>query len=246
MALIWECSVRERHYEVRTAGRTIRLYTNGVLHSQYHPDVVFGGGVWDLLGLPALWSRRKRLTGILLLGLGGGAVVRQLAELVEWERFVALDSNPVHLRVARRFFGLDRVPAEILEAEAGGWIQAHAGDKFELIIDDLFSDSRDEAERAVPFSAAWYGGLNGLLAEDGMLVVNFASARDLARRIRKIPALQRDFARVYMLTMPAYGNAVAVLLRQERTPEELDAALRAIKPRRRRARLRYHLERFDF
>lgn len=246
MALIWEHSVRERHYEVRTAGRSIRLYTNGVLHSQYHPDVVFGGGVWDLLGLPALWSRKRKLDAILLLGLGGGAVVRQLHELVDWERLVALERNPVHLGIARRFFGLDHVPGELVEGDAGSWVRAHTGEEFDLIIDDLFSDSHDEAKRAVPFSRDWYAGLRGLLSDDGMLVVNFASTRDLVRRLRKIPTLKRDFARIYMLTMPAYGNAVAALLREDRTPEELNGALQAIKPKRRRARLRYHLERFEF
>ena len=245
MALIWARTAGRHRYEIRRAGRSIRLYTNGVLHSQYHPGLLFGGGVWDLLGLPALWSRDTRLSGILLLGLGGGAVVRQLHELVEWQRFVAVERNPVHLEVSRRFFGLKGMPVELVEADAREWIENCSGTKFDLVIDDLFSDNQGEARRAVPFCRAWYRRLAGLLSDDGVLVVNFADSRELKYRLGKIPAIKRDFKRVYKFTLPAYGNAVAALVRRDRKPGELTQALDAIKPKRRRARLRYHLERVE-
>lgn len=243
MALIWEHTAAGRRYEVRRAGRSIRLYTNGVLHSQYHPDYIFGGGVWDLLVLPVLWRRESCLGGILLLGLGGGAVARQLHELVRWDSFTAIERNPVHVGIARRFFSLDRIPAEVIQTDASEWIGSRGDEKFDLIIDDLFSDGHGEATRAVAFSRDWYDGLQALLAEDGTLVVNFADGRDLERRLKRIRRLRSDFERVYKLTLPAYGNAVAVLLRRDGTPAELDEALGTIKPRRKRARLRYHLER---
>lgn len=243
MALIFEHTAGGRRYQVRTAGRTIRLYTNGVLHSQYHPDHIFGGGVWDLLGLPALWSPKRVLGGILLLGLGGGAVVRQLEELVGWDKFVAVECNRVHVEIARRFFGLDETPVEIAGTDAGSWIAAHRGERFELIIDDLFSDTHGEANRAVAFTGDWYAGLRDLLADDGTLVVNFAEDRDLGRRLRRIRGLKRDFESAYKFTLPAYGNAVAVLVRSRSTPSDLARAVDAIRPRRRRSRLRYHLER---
>lgn len=245
MALVWQHAVGGMRYEIRRAGRSVRLYTNGVLHTQYHPGYVFGGGVWDLLGLPALWREDARLSGILLLGLGGGAVVRQLHELVEWDRFVAIERNPVHLDIARRFFGLERVPAELIELDAGRWIEAHPDLRFDLVIDDLFSDTHGEARRSEPISREWYRRLRGLLSERGTLVINFADGGDLERRIRRIPAVRRDFKRVYKLTLPAYGNAVAVLLREAREPADLERALNVIRPRRRTSKLRYHLTRVN-
>jgi len=242
MALVWEHTNGGRRYEIRTAGRSVRLYTNGVLHTQYHPGRVFGGGVWDLLGLPALWQSASPLSGVLLLGLGGGAVVRQLHELIEWERFVAIERNPVHLAIARRFFGLDEIPAELVQVDAGRWIAQHAGERFDIVIDDLFSDTHGEARRSEPVSRNWYRRLRGLLSDRGMLVINFADGRDLERCIRRIPAVRYDFRSVYKLTLPAYGNAVAALLKDERDPEDLTRALAAIRPRSRRSRLRYHLE----
>lgn len=245
MALLWERTSGGRRYQVRTAGRSIRLYTNGVLHSQYHPDHVFGGGVWDLLSLPAVWTRSTRLAGVLLLGLGGGAVVRQLRDLVEWDRFVAVERNPVHVDISRRFFGLDDVPLEIIQGDAGQWMERYAGGCFDLIIDDLFSDVHNEATRAVAFSRDWYAALYEALSEEGTLVVNFEDGRELGRRLNQIRKVRRDFKRVYKLTLPAYGNAVAVLLRRDASPADLEEGLRAIKPKRKRARLRYHLQRVE-
>lgn len=245
MALIWKHTAGKRHYEIRTAGRSIRLYTNGVLHSQYHPDLVFNGGVWDLLGLPVLWRADRFLSGVLLLGLGGGAVVRQLHDLVRWDRFVAIERNPVHIEIARRFFGLDAVPAELVELEADRWMKSYAGDGFDLIIDDLFSDHLGEPRRAVSFSREWYRRLSEMLSDRGILVVNFADGAELQRRLKKIRVLRRDFETAYQLTVPTYGNAVAVFLRERRTPDELAEALKTVSPRRRRARLRYQLEKLE-
>jgi hypothetical protein len=55
MAVLWAKNIAGTCYEVRTAGRTRRLYTDGVFHSQHHPERLFDGDVWDLLMMPALF-----------------------------------------------------------------------------------------------------------------------------------------------------------------------------------------------
>ncbi len=40
---------------MRTAGKTLRLYTDGVFHSQFNPNHAVTGGVWDALMLPAFF-----------------------------------------------------------------------------------------------------------------------------------------------------------------------------------------------
>ena len=59
MALLWERRVEGTLYQVRSAGRTRRLYTNGVFHSQYNPVRPVTGSVWDLLLLPFRGRRRS-------------------------------------------------------------------------------------------------------------------------------------------------------------------------------------------
>ncbi|HCM06551.1 MAG TPA: class I SAM-dependent methyltransferase, partial [Oceanospirillales bacterium] len=48
MAIVWQETRNGTHYEVRNAGKTLRLYTDKVLHSQYNFDKKLTGSVWDL------------------------------------------------------------------------------------------------------------------------------------------------------------------------------------------------------
>ena len=56
MAIIWQFTEGQTNYQVRSAGATLRLYTNGAFHSQYNPNHLFTGGIWDLLAVPAFYS----------------------------------------------------------------------------------------------------------------------------------------------------------------------------------------------
>ena len=70
MAIVWSRSAGGNQYEVRSAGQSIRLYKNGVFHSQWNPNRPLAGGVWDLLFIPALFADRQ-ISRVLVLGVGG-------------------------------------------------------------------------------------------------------------------------------------------------------------------------------
>ena len=53
MAVLFEKVANGRVYQVRSAGNSRRLYTDGVFHSQYNPNHIITGSVWDLLFLPS-------------------------------------------------------------------------------------------------------------------------------------------------------------------------------------------------
>ena len=101
MALLWHKQDGNTRYEVRSAGNTRRLYTNGVFHSQYNSTQPVTGSVWDLLLLPAFFLPASSLKRVLVLGVGGGAVIRQLNHFLQPEQIVGVELNPVHLEVAR-------------------------------------------------------------------------------------------------------------------------------------------------
>ena len=73
MTVLFEVNKAGKHYEVRQAGASLRLYTNGAFHSQWNKSHVFGGAVWDLLSLPVL-LRAKPPDHILMLGVGAAPV----------------------------------------------------------------------------------------------------------------------------------------------------------------------------
>ena len=55
MAILWSQRVGDTRYEVRAAGSSLRLYNNGILHSQFSERCPATGSVWDLLWLPGLF-----------------------------------------------------------------------------------------------------------------------------------------------------------------------------------------------
>ena len=140
MSLLWEKRTAGAHYQVRQAGRSLRLYTNGVFHSQYNPRRPVTGSVWDLLWLPAFFYPPDKLQRILVLGVGGGAVIRHLRRFIQPEKIVGVELSKIHLSIARRFFGIGGDDVELYQADAVDWVERYSGPPFDMIIDDLFTD----------------------------------------------------------------------------------------------------------
>ncbi|GAB1260067.1 spermidine synthase [Aurantivibrio plasticivorans] len=175
MAVIWRKETPQASYEVRRAGRSIRLYSNGVLHSQYNPSRVLGGQVWDMLLLPALLLKEPT-PKVLVLGVGGGAVIKQLLAVSTPERIVGVDIDRNHLAIATRFFGVPRNPSiQLICDDAISWLQQYRGPKFDYIVDDLFSHNDGEPNRVIEVNKEWGTLLAKHLTPNGGLVVNYES-----------------------------------------------------------------------
>ncbi len=227
MALVWfrqdSCGNR---YELRRAGASLRLYTNGVFHSQYNPRRPVAGSVWDLLLLPAFMQPSERLRKILVLGVGGGAVIRQLNDFFSPELIVGIELNPVHLELAREFFDVDADNVELLEADARLWLQNYSGPKFDLVIDDLFGDLDGEPSRAVSVDWHWSQALRRVLSDRGVLAINFDSRSGLLESAPvSYPALRRQFAAGISLTTQNYANHIGVFLNQSLDLKEFERRL---------------------
>ncbi|UCE90468.1 MAG: methyltransferase domain-containing protein [Pseudomonadota bacterium] len=216
MAILWQRSINGRQYEVRSAGNTRRLYTDGVFHSQFNPRNPLCGGVWDLLLLPALFSSSGAIQRVLVLGVGGGAVIHQLARHVTPREIVGIELNPVHLTIARRFFGLARRNVALVQADARRWLRDYDGPPFDLIIDDLYGEQDGEPLRAVAANAPWFTLLHRRLSAHGTLVFNFVS-RDALRRCGYFVdrRVSRRFRSAWQFTTPLHENRVAAFLRGE-------------------------------
>ncbi len=222
MALLWSRTREGRRYELRRAGGTVRLYTDGVCHSQHHPRRLFTGRVWDLLALPAFLidppPRRA-----LVLGVGGGSVLLILRRLFPSMALVGVEQDPVHLEVGRRHFGLRGSGLRLHRAEARAWVARHLaaseGLPFDLVVEDLCG-GRGVPERAVPASdAAWLGRLLSLLRPGGALVLNCLSREELAScACLRDGRLRRRLAAALRLQAPYEENAVGAFLRKGGPP----------------------------
>lgn len=211
MTLLWELNTSDTNYSVRTSGASIRLYSNRVFHSQWNPNKPFAGGVWDCLSLPALYRSAAQIKRVLLLGVGGGAVIRQLQCLINFDTMSAIEIDEHHLDIARQWFGVDDPRVHLQHDDAIEWLINHRGPPFDLIIDDLFGHSEGEPLRACVLSPEWVDQLSLNLTDNGLLVVNCVDSRELKSALPTFDA--SGFRYGYRWTLPAYENAIGVMSR---------------------------------
>jgi spermidine synthase len=245
MAVIWSHKERGKRYEVRAAGSTRRLYTDGVFHSHYNPLHGVTGGVWDLLMLPAFLLPRARPLRVLVLGVGGGAVLKMLERFVPSAEMVGVDLDPVHIQVAREYFEVPE-SVQLHCADAMAWVRRYKGKPFDLIIEDLFG-GRGEPQRALIMDRAWASELLSHLTGEGALVANFVDSAELRRSaLFADRGMRRCFARGIQLTTLMDTNAVGAFFRLAVDPNELRphlSELPLLDTRRLSCRLRFRMRR---
>jgi spermidine synthase len=215
MAILWSKNIAGRNYQVRTAGRTRRLYTDGVFHSQYHPQRLFAGSIWDLLMMPALFVEPGQIRRILLLGVGGGTAIHLLRHYVKPEVIDAIDLSSVHLDIARRFFDVQPSMANLICADGIDWLKNYTGPRYDMIIDDMYGEADGEPVRATELDYKWLSTLRKHLKPEGVMVLNTMSSRELQQAACFSHAsLSKSFRSAYQLYLPIYHNAVGAVFRQ--------------------------------
>ena len=208
MSVLWQSERDGTRYSVRRHGASVRLYSNGVFHSQWNPDRPFAGGVWDCLSLPALYRSPESLRRILLLGVGGGAVIRQLEQLVPFESLTAIEIDPVHIEVARRWFGVGDGRVALHEADAVAWLRRWCEEPYDLVVDDLFGHADGEPVRAHPLTPDWVSLLREATRPEGLLVINCVEPAEL--EAAAAVAADEGLAHARRWSLPGYDNAIGV------------------------------------
>lgn len=233
-------------YEVRSHGAAVRLYSDGVFHSAWNPRHGLTGRVWDLF-LVAAFAAARPPRRILMLGIGGGTSLLQLRRFVNPPDVIGVDLDPVHIHVARRYFGVDETVAALVEADAREWVAKWRGPKFDLVIEDLFGHTDGEPARAVPVSVTWGKALGRLVAPGGVLAVNFIAPKDLrACALVSNRSVRSRYASICQLRTAADANAVGVFCREEISPRDWRARVRdvpGLDDRVRACRLDYEIRR---
>ncbi len=223
MAILWQDERDGTRYEVRSAGASRRLYSNGVFHSQYNPGHAVTGSVWDLLALPALLVPGG-VRRALVLGVGGGAAIHLLHRYLQAPAITGVELDPVHLRVAREHFGVSPAIATLHQGDAVAWLSGYRGPPFDYIIEDLFGEAGGEPVRAVAMDRGWMGLLSRNLSARGLLVANFAAPAELRSGAWCHDAVVRKaLPHALQLSQPENDNVVAVFSRHT-------LAARALKP----------------
>ena len=247
MAILWQKEIAGSRYEVRQAGRTRRLYADGVFHSQFNPGQPIAGSLWDLLLLPAFFYPPNSIKRILVLGVGGGAVIQLFQQFLKPRRIVGVEINPHHLYIARRFFCVTQENVELHQANAINWVDEYDGAPFDMVVDDLFGEQQGQPVRAVQVDRDWLLSLDRIISNDGLLVTNFVSRKEFKQcRYFSDRDIHDRFNCAFQLTGPQYENAIGVFLKKPSTQRILRKHLSnnaRLNPALKTSRLRFSVRR---
>src|SRR5699024_12822214 len=104
MEVVWSTALNVVTDEVIYYDNSVRLYANGVQHSEFIRESFVTGSVWDLLWLPAFLAKEGSIKRVLILGLGGGSSIPPLRYFFDPQEIVAVEMDDFHLEVARAQF----------------------------------------------------------------------------------------------------------------------------------------------
>lgn len=243
MAIIWNKKTPNGVYQIRKAGNSVRFYKDGVFHTQYNPEHLFSGNVWDLLSLPALYLRPESIKRVLLLGVGGGAVIHHLQAVCSPPHISGIELDALSVKLMYRFFHVRKEQVSIHIASARDWLEQYQGEAFDLIIDDLFTEQQGEPCRAFAFDHAWQQTLLRNLSSHGLLVVNFDSRAAFNSSALRHDAKKR-FSKAVQFSHPRYSNRIVACYRGNVSEKDFAENLAALPARDRRIRLaRLHFQR---
>ena len=224
MATLWKKQINDDTYEIRSAGASIRLYTNDVFHSQWNPNRPVSGNIWDMLVLPALYLAPATIKRVLVLGVGGGAVIQLVKTLFNATCIIGIELNPVHLDIARRYFGVKPSQSlELIQGDAIQWLRSYTGEPFDLIIEDLYGEKGGEPERAIDLDTPWFSTLVKHLSKNGILVVNTINPRQLkACAFFSNPKINHHFQSAIRFSLPSFENAVGAFYKNHVSKKDRD------------------------
>lgn len=156
-----------------------------------------------------------------MLGVGGGTAIHQLNRLLDPAQIVGIERDPVHIKVAKTYFGLTAANIELVQADAFAWMK-QSRRKFDVIVDDLFVDAPGDPVRPFKINQSWLNKLQSRLTTQGVLIQNHLSTKSA-----KLAAKTANgFSTALLFSTPQYENAVLALYQE---PVDVNPALAGMK-----------------
>lgn len=124
--------------------------------------------VWERVFLKAHIAERP-VGSALVLGMGAGGVVKLIQRMQPQVRITAVDDDPVMIRIAREYFGVDSdAGTTVVEQDAFRFLEKDRG-SYDLIVVDLFEDTK---VAGALFAVGTLRMIQTRLAAKGLLLMN--------------------------------------------------------------------------
>jgi len=209
MALLYLKQEDNTRYEVRSAGASLRLYSNGVMHSQYNKNTPINGAIWDLLLLPGFFAPTppKR---ILVLGLGGGTIVHLLRLFFPQSHITCVELDEEHIYIAQQHFDIPSDNVNVVHGDAYAFLEKQGKTKqgYDWIIDDVFQHCSGEPKRSKALDELSAKYLK-CLSDNAILSINVIAKQQGGQ----VKALAAGFSSAYQFSHPLYVNRIVSLMK---------------------------------
>ena len=194
---------------VASADGTIDFDVIGATHATWHPTRLLTGHAWDAITAGTL-MHPGHPASLLLLGLGGGTVLRQIRHFLPHIHLTAIEIDPEMIRLASVYMELERLQPEVIAGDAFDFL-AHDTRKYDIIIDDLYRCGEQDVERPGNVNRAYVTDLKDRLCPGGVLVMNFVLGRGHQQPHRRArDAFTQIFGSVRAVRPPLSHNEALV------------------------------------
>jgi spermidine synthase len=191
--------------------RSLILNDGHAVHSVYDPDELLTGGPWDyFMVAPQLveGAAEPEPQDVLLIGLAGGTVARQLTAAYGPIPIVGVEIDPEINEVARQYFALDELPNVDVVVADGRYALRTSDATFDLIGVDAYR------QPYIPFqltSREFFQDVSAHLRPGGVAVVNAGRTRTDFRLVEALGTTMRDvFPYVVAIDVDRYSNTILV------------------------------------
>jgi predicted membrane-bound spermidine synthase len=196
---------------VRRVGERIDMDVEGATFATWHPRHLLTGFSWDALAAAALLRGDGAPKSVLVLGLGGGTVTRQLRAMLPEARITGVEIDAGIIDLARRYMDLDAQRLDVHIEDAYGFLE-NTREKFDAILDDLFLTGPTDVVRSRTVAGGTMSLLKAKLQKGGVLVANLITDAGEHKTVRTESrrAYVETFASVRAVLPPRGLNEILV------------------------------------
>jgi len=206
---------------VEKRGKRIDFSVAGATFATWHPDHYLTGYSWDALTKGCLLFPHRSPSSILLLGLAGGTVARQLRRLVPDVKLSAVEIDPDVVELGYTYMELGDLEINISIGDAYRFLH-HSTDVYDVIADDVYVTGLDDVERPPLAWSKWLDIVENRLTPNGIAVANFVTGdhHDAIYENAKRHFTAR-FSQTRVIAPPRGYNQILVGGRRLNTPKML-------------------------
>ena len=165
---------------------TIDFDVVGATHATWHQTHRLTGHAWDAITAGVLLHPRKPQS-LLMLGLGGGTVLRQATHLLPDLKITAVEIDPEMVRLARKYMDVDDLNLDVIVEDAFEVLN-HLTDTYDVVVDDLYKSGDDDVMRPAVVDIPMLELLQERVAPGGILASNFVIGKGHQLQHRKARA----------------------------------------------------------